>query len=205
MGLHQTLLQRCTVHDYSSEPVKPAAIRRAIQCALAAPNHKLTEPWRFVQVGPATRQQLAEVAVREKARKVLRSKGEVLETELHEVLREDVITRTRDKVLTPAVLLAVLRQRVSADDLAAFDFTAREDYAAVACAIQNLSLSLHEDGLGSKWSTGSVTSCQETYSLFGIDPSVQEIVGFLWVGVPKHAASKARRRLGVDEVLRHLP
>ena len=40
-----------------------------------------------------------------------------------------------------------------------------EDYAACACAIQNLSLSLVADDVGCKWSTGQITKDPNTYKL----------------------------------------
>ena len=48
--------------------------------------------------------------------------------------------------------------------------------------IQNLSLSLIADGVGSKWSTGKITNDFNTYQIAGIDPTVEEIIGFIWVG-----------------------
>ena len=58
----------------------------------------------------------------------------------------------------------------------------REDYAACACAIQNLSLSLVEDGVGCKWSTGKITTDPKTYHLAEINPIEEEIIGFIWIG-----------------------
>jgi hypothetical protein len=57
-----------------------------------------------------------------------------------------------------------------------------EDYAAVSCAVQNLSLSLFADGVGSKWSTGPITTDAATYAASGVDPAVERIVGFVWIG-----------------------
>jgi len=57
-----------------------------------------------------------------------------------------------------------------------------EDYAACACAIQNLSLSLVADGVGYKWSTGKITRDPNTYQIAEIDPILEEIIGFIWIG-----------------------
>ena len=57
-----------------------------------------------------------------------------------------------------------------------------EDYAACACAIQNLSLSLVADDVGCKWSTGKITKHPNTYQIAQINSSEEEIIGFIWIG-----------------------
>ena len=59
---------------------------------------------------------------------------------------------------------------------------AREDYAAMACAVQNMSLFLKSEGYGTKWGTGKIIRADETYSILGIDKNKIEIVGLFWVG-----------------------
>ena len=43
-------------------------------------------------------------------------------------------------------------------------------------------LSLHAQGIGTKWSTGGVTKHPDTYALLGVDAEQERIVGFLWAG-----------------------
>ena len=163
MELHRALLTRSTVHRYLPEAVPDAVISRALAAAHQAPNHKLTWPWRFTVVGPRTRARFMPVAVALKEKKgPLTSTGRALLAE---------------KLLNPA--LVVVSQR-RCDDA----FRAREDYAASACAIQNILLSAHADGFGAKWSSGGLTTAAPTYATLGIDPAVDEIVGFVWIGVP---------------------
>ena len=57
-----------------------------------------------------------------------------------------------------------------------------EDYAACACAIQNMSLSLVADDVGCKWSTGKITKDPNTYKIAQINSSEEEIIGFIWIG-----------------------
>lgn len=185
MDTDLALTTRRTVHDYASDPVDEDALMRALKAALAAPNHRMTEPWRFVRVGPRTRVQLADLAVFAKAQKG--------------PLTEAAAARVRARVMTPPELVVVIQMR--SDD----PTISREDYAAVACAIQNLSLSLWASGIGAKWSTGSVTSLRQTYELLGVDPLTAEICGFVWIGRPAFETPKARRRKAIGELLRVLP
>ena len=185
MNVADILQQRRTVHSYRPEPIPESALSAALLAAHHATNHKLTFPWRFTVVGPIARGRLADLAV-ELARK-----------KPDDVLADGVVQATRAKITNPAVL--VVASCVKSADPA----TAREDYAAVSCAIQNLMLSLSADGIGSKWSTGKVTTHTRTYELLGIDVGVEEIVGFVWAGVPDGTPS-APSRPPIESVVRRV-
>ena len=58
-ALHELLCARRTIHQYRECPLPEGALERAIEAAVTAPNHRLTEPWRFVRTGLATRRGLA--------------------------------------------------------------------------------------------------------------------------------------------------
>ena len=186
MKIQELLLDRKTVHDYRPEPLPAGALERALAAAVAAPNHRMTEPWRFVRVGPETRKVLVDISADLKGGPAK--------------LGEAGLQKLAAKMVDPAELLVVCQVRHPDPDIA------REDYAAVACAVQNVMLSLWSEGLGSKWSTGAVTTDERTYAALGVDPAQQEIVGFLWAG---HAlrpdVPKPRRRQPASEILRSVP
>lgn len=179
------MLERRTVHDYLDAPLPAGALERAFEAALSAPNHRMTEPWRFSRVGPVTREELCRISI------ALKAGGEPP--------RAEVVESTRRKMLKPAELIVV--SRVRCDDAT----TEREDYAAVACAIQNFSLSLWAEGIGSKWSTGAVTCTAASYDALKIDSAAEEIVGFVWVGMPAKEKPKVPRKLSTHDVVRNLP
>ena len=175
-----TIRQRRTIHLYEDRPLPEGLLREALEACLRAPNHKLTNPWRFTRVGPETRAKLVDLGV-----------------ELKGELSERTEAKVRDKLGSSAELVVVSQVRV------ADDFRRREDFGAIACAIQNLSLALWSEGVGSKWSTGGLTRHERTYELLGIDPEAEEIVGFVWIGYPRTVPDPPRRAL--DEVYRELP
>ncbi|MCA9539019.1 MAG: nitroreductase [Myxococcales bacterium] len=183
MNLYDALLTRRTVHRYQPEPVPDAVLDRLLLAAHHAPNHKLTWPWRFTRVGPKTRVALFEVGVALK--------------ETRAPLSEKARAGVREKMLDPGALV-VVSQVLDADA-----FRRREDYAATCCAIQNLQLAAHAVGLGAKWSTGDVTQAEASYAALGIDPAVEEIVGFIWIGVPAEIPSIGRP--DVSAVTRSVP
>merc|ERR1719240_1111598 len=55
-----TLLSRRSVVKYDKSKEVPAEVTaRALEAAILAPNHFLTEPWRFYSCGPETKAKLA--------------------------------------------------------------------------------------------------------------------------------------------------
>ena len=185
MDVQELLRGRATVHDYEPKPVPEGALERAFEAAVAAPNHRLTEPWRFVLAGPVVRAKLIQIAIG------LKAKGAPP--------RPELVETTNRKMGRSAELVVVCQVKHPDPE------TAHEDYAAVACAIHNLSLSLWAEGVGSKWSTGGVTQHPDTYALLGVNPEQEKIVGFVWVGMPAGVASKAKRRLALNDVVRRVP
>jgi nitroreductase len=183
MDTWDALMNRRTAHDYLPEPVPAAVVDRALQAANRAPCHRFTWPWRFVVVGPQTRQALVPIAVAAKERK--------------RALSEKLRGRIGRTVLNPGALIVACQIR--SDDA----FRSREDYAAVACAIQNILLSARADGFESKWSSGGVTTDPQTYRALGIDPQTEEIVGFVWIGRAECLPEVSRPELA--DVVRRLP
>lgn len=79
----------------------------------------------------------------------------------------------------------------------------REDYAAVACAIQNIQLAAWSLGLGMQWSSGAAAQNPRTREIVGFDADTETLVGLLFFGFPSQVPpAKARKPL--DEVLRRL-
>lgn len=75
----------------------------------------------------------------------------------------------------------------------------REDYAAVACAIQNIQLEAWDLGLGMQWSSGKAATGTHVYELLQIDPEKEFVVGLLFFGYPLEVPP-ARARKPLAEV-----
>ena len=77
-----------------------------------------------------------------------------------------------------------------------------EDYAASACAVQNLCLHLWSKGVATKWSTAGVTEHEGFWPLLGHveAPADTQVVSVLFYGLVDEAP-KAHRKLGVEDVL----
>lgn len=182
------LEQRRSVFRFGDEPVPPELLERVLDAGRWAPNHKLTEPWRFTVLGPETRRALAPLYARTKLRK--------LPPDAPDERREQALTVAGAKWHSkPAMVL--VSQTAEEDPL-----RREEDYASVACAIQNIQLAAWALGLGSQWSTSSLIHDPEALEIAGI-PAGERVVGLVFLGFP--AEVRASRRRPLSEVLRRTP
>ncbi len=55
MDVEDAIRTRRTIKAFAPEPVDPATLHALFELARWAPNHHLTEPWRFRVLGPAAR------------------------------------------------------------------------------------------------------------------------------------------------------
>lgn len=179
--LARVIRGRRTVNDFQPSQPPLATVLQGIELARWAPNHKLTEPWRFSILGPET----AHAVVMLNTRLVEDEKGPAAAAKKYE----------RWSSIPGWIAISSLRSEDPMRD--------EENYAAVCCAIQNFSLYLWSAGIGVKWSTGPVTRHPQLYELLSIDATVQRIVGLLWYGYP--AKLPAMTRQEVAEVTRILP
>jgi nitroreductase len=188
--LWEAILSRRTIKDFKPDSVPDAVLERALATGLWAQNHRLTQPWRFIVLGPATQRAVAEAGA---------------DAQLQSLpAAADAATRARAQTGAVQKLLSKPRIVVVTCLLNGDAFQRREDYAAVCCAVQNIQLAAWADGLGMQWSTGKPTQLPQTYQLLGIDPAAEEIAGFLYFGYPALVPAPAPRK-PLAEVMRRLP
>jgi nitroreductase len=187
MDAIEAIQRRTSVRRYRPEPVPRETIELLLECAVRAPNHKLTEPWRFAVLTGEAKITLAEI----KARHRLKRYDDPGSAEARAAM--DKVRR--DTLEAPAVI--VIMTRVHDDDL-----TREEDYAAVMMATANLMTAAQSLGLGTYLKTGGVMGDPALGELVGL-PDGYRIVGVLSLGYPAEAESPRRRR-PVGELTRWL-
>ena len=159
-------------------------IREILESAIHAPNHRITEPWRFhVFVGKG-RGELARARA-ETARLQAEAEGEGEEMAVGRISRE------RKKAFRSPVVIAVISE-AGRDEVETL-----ENYAACAAAVQNMLLTAHSLGLGTIWRTGPVAYHEHMREFFGLAVG-DRIVGYLHVGYPD-MGERPRRRTPVAE------
>lgn len=189
--LHKMLLSRRTINEFA--PALPsgweASLQRAVHAATFAPNHRRTEPWRFHLLGSKAIRRVCEL----NAEIVAESKG-----------AEAGAKKLKRWLAMPGWLVATcvksrMRSAVgtSMDDPAG---VLREDYAACCCAVQNLCLALHAEGIGTKWTTGAVNFDARFAAAVELPPD-EYVVGTIWFGEAAAQPDAPVKRLSAPEVL----
>jgi nitroreductase len=178
MDAIEAIQRRTSVRRYRSEPVPSEIIEQLLDCAVRAPNHKLTEPWRFAVLTGQAKASLAEI----RAQHRLKRYEDPASAEAQAAMDK----QRRETLEAPAVI--VIMSRVQDDEI-----TREEDYAAVMMATANLMTAAQSLGLGTYLKTGGVMREPALVELVGL-PEGYRIVGVLSLGYPAEAESPRRRR-----------
>jgi len=177
----EVLRGRRTINLYLQTPVPEKLVRKAIEAATWAPNHHVTEPWRFYLLGKKTIEACVELV-----RDIVTTRKDAKAGEF----------KAKSWAEKPGWLLVTCR--ISSDEI-----MQREDFAACAAAVQNFMLYLWKAGIGSKWTTGDITRDPRFLEIVGVDTHAEKIVGLIWYGYPK--LTPAQQRIDLDDVLTELP
>ena len=105
VDVETAIRQRRTHKQYGSEPVDEATLLELLELARHAPNHKLTNPWRFRVLGPVTRSRIEELAGENEAAKLRRAPTLVLATA---VCSDDPVLADEDVLATGCAVYAIL-------------------------------------------------------------------------------------------------
>lgn len=180
---------RRSVKEFTGQPVPRGLIARLIDVAVWAPNHRLTEPWRFYALDGAARERLGEVARRVTLAKV----GSVPGGD-RAVAERKAAEAAAAWASVPALIYVTT---VSAPD----PEVDLENYGAVCCAVQNLLLAAHAAGLGTSWSSGAVAAAEELRAVVGAGAD-ERMVGLIRLGYPDPAARPrpSRRTPGATQL-----
>lgn len=189
MDVREAIFNRRSIVRFREEPVPAEQLVRLLEAGIWAPNHHLTEPWRFIVFGPETQTQLAERYGELRAMKVP-AESESLAARV----RQDAIKKFRE---IPAIVAVVVNQEGD-------EQRRREDYAAACCAMQNIQLAGWAEGVGMKWSTGIITRDPVACEQLGVDLDRELVVGLLYIGYPEDVPQRTRKK-GIDEVTEWTP
>lgn len=181
------IMSRTSVRRFRPDPVSRDLIERLLECAVRAPNHKLTEPWRFVVLTGGARDHFAEIRARHRLKRFVDPSGPEARAAADKVKRE----------ATETPVYVVVLMAVSPDEI-----TREEDYAAAMMATANLMTAAQSLGLGSYLRTGGVMQDPALLELAAV-PETFRIVGILSLGYPADK-EPPRRRKPAAEVTRWL-
>ena len=178
MDAIEAIQRRTSIRRFRREPVARDLIERLLECAVRAPNHKLTEPWRFAVLLGESRAQFAEIRANHRLKRFA-------DPQSAEALAG--AAKVRREVLETPVFIVVLCA-VSQDEI-----TREEDYAATMMAIGNLMTAAESLGLGTYLKTGGVMRHPQLAQLVGLEEGFR-IVGVVSLGYPAETETPRRRR-----------
>ncbi len=177
---------RRTVRTFDDRAVDDATLGNIIEAATWAPNHRMTEPWRFyvLKKDGSTRKKVADLTF-EWVKQNIPNQNQA----------EASAQAAHSELMNAPALVYVYSVSGGSPEID------EENYSATSCAVQNLMLAAHAGGLGVGWSTGKPTRHPELSKTLGADEK-SKIVGCLYVGYPAEAPNG--RRQDITSVVRWL-
>lgn len=178
MNISEAIRTRRSIGKVKEDEIPQEKIEQILEAGTWAPNHRLTEPWKFF-------------VLRGKGRELLgRALGEIdiqglddpdgseaqkkLESGVSKALRAPVIITV---AVTPSDAKGVIEL---------------EEYGAVFAAIQNMLLEIHALGLGAVWRTGAPCYHPIMNEAFGLG-SQDKVLGFIYLGIPEPKEFNSKR------------
>ena len=161
-------MTRRSVAKVGAERPPRALIARLLEAAVRAPTHHLTQPWRFVVLAGAARNELGDAwAV----------------ADLREGKRDP--EQARAKPLRAPVIVTVvecLKPHLP-------KVVEVEEHHAVGAAMQNILLAAHDLGLGAAIRTGPAAHQPEVRTFLDLGDN-ELVAGFIYIGFPAPQASE---------------
>src|SRR5215213_5357737 len=175
MNALEVIRARRSIKRFADRPVSREEIETLLDVAALAPNHRLTQPWRFYDLGPEARYAYGLALGDRKARKL----------EDPEKAREMRETVAKEHGTLPLMIAVAV---VDSDN----PEIREEDYAAAMMAVQNISLAAVELGLGTHIKTGGVMADAAARAAAGVRDN-ERIVAVVNVGVPAEVPPPKKR------------
>ncbi len=181
----ETVRQRRTVYSFRPESLPEGLIEDLLEAACHVPNHKHSQPWRFVVVRGKAVGRLADLRVelqRERAAKDGRPVGD--------------LAAFRAEVAQAAAVVYVV-QAVAEDEK-----RRQEDYASCMIAVYVLQLVAWERQVGARWNTGQLTRGEAVRSFLDLGAR-EEIACCLLLGYPEQVPPDWSRK-PLQDVTRYI-
>lgn len=164
----------------SGKKVDDSIIKEILVNATWAPNHGKQEPWHFTVFTGDGLKRLADF------------QSELYKDLSGDNFKEITYNKLKTNPLKASHIIALGMKRTTNKNIPEV-----EDIAAVACAVQNMYLSVTAYGLGGYWTTGGITYKEEAKPFFGLGEQ-DKLLGFFYIGnvaIPSTGAT----RLPIEE------
>jgi nitroreductase len=178
MSIPAIIQDRRSVKSFTDRVVSREELQILLDAAVLAPNHRLTQPWRFYVLGPESRYAYGLALGERKARKLQ-------DPDAARTVRETVAVEHRN---LPCMIAVAVVQSDNPE-------IREEDYAAAMMAVENLALTAVALGLGTHLKTGGVMGDAAARTAAGVAEG-ERIVAIVNVGEPAQLAPPKKRESG---------
>lgn len=143
--------------------VDDSIVRQILVNATWAPNHGQSEPWFFKVFTANGLQAFADF------------QSNLYKQSAGDFFKEDKYVKLQQQPLLASHIISIGMKRTTTKQIAEI-----EDVEAVACAVQNIYLSVTAYGLGGYWTTGGITYLEKAKSYFGLGND-DKLLGFFYI------------------------
>lgn len=158
------------------KPVADDVIKQILVNATWAPNHGKAEPWQFTVFTGKGLETLATF------------QSELYKKHAGENFKEEKYSKLKSNPLLASHIISIGMKRTTTKNIPEI-----EDVEAVACAVENIYLSVAAYGVGGYWTTGGVTYMEEAKSFFGLGEQ-DKLLGFFYIGQVEVPSPPAKRQ-----------
>jgi len=163
MELFEAIFTRMSIGKVAPDPVPRALIEKILEAGAQAPNHHKVQPWRFIVLTGAAREQLGDLM----ADSLLARQPDA---------PAEIVAAERAKPLRAPVLIAVGVDKPNGPKIVEM-----ENICAAAAATENMLLAAHALGLAAQWRTGSAASDPAVKAMLGLAAD-QHLIAFVYLG-----------------------
>jgi len=160
----------------TTRKVPDEIIKQIIENATWAPNHGQTEPWEF------------SVFTGEGLKKFAAFQSELYKEDAGINFNEGKYIKLQQQPLKASHIVSIGMKRTTTKNIPEI-----EDIEAVACAVQNIYLSVAAYGLGGYWTTGGVTYLEKSKYFFGLEEK-DKLLGFFYIAYVSIPSPPAKRK-----------
>jgi len=160
----------------TTKKVPDDVIQQIVLNATWAPNHGQSEPWFFKIFAGNGLQTFAHI------------QSSLYKEEAGDLFNNDKFLKLQQQPLLASHIISIGMKRTTGKQIPEI-----EDIEAVACAVQNIYLSVAAYGLGGYWTTGGVTYLDKAKYHFGL-AAPDKLLGFFYIGYVAIPSPKGKRK-----------
>ncbi len=178
MDVLEAIKSRRSIGRLRPEEPPRELVEKILEAGTWAPNHHLTEPWRFFVLTGKARERLGEAM------------AEALAEELEDKDTPEAkakLEAERNRPLRAPVIIAVAASPKQDPNVVEL-----EEVVAAAASIQNMLLAVHALGLGAILRTGKAAYRRRVKEFFGLGEH-EPLLGFIYLGYPDGPLPKSQR------------